>query len=124
MWVPLSVVAFATLNVRLLPDASSIFHLLRNFVTSLFVSISVLTVSHTGRMNYAELGESITPFSYVLQFPHLMGRWTVDTVPGLAALAREINRQALMVGYTNAFLLYAIVSFAAIPFMLMVKIKE
>ena len=123
MWVPLSLVAFATLNPRLLPDAAAIFHLLRNFGTSLFVSASVLVVSRTGRIGYAELGENITPFTDVLRFPNLMGSWSVDTVQGLSALASEINRQALMVGYTNSFMLYALVSFAAIPLMLMVKIK-
>lgn len=123
MWVPLSLVAFATLERRLLPDATSIFHLLRNFGTSLFVSISVLTVSRTGRISYAELGEHITPFADGLRYPNLMGSWSVESLPGLSALASEINRQALMVGYTNSFLLYALVSFAAIPLMLMVKIK-
>jgi DHA2 family multidrug resistance protein len=124
MWVPLSVVAFATLDARLMADASSIFHLLRNFGTSLFVSISVLTVSRTGRINYSELNENISPFSDVLDFPQVMGRWSMDSIQGLAALAKEVNRQALMVGYTNSFTLYALLSFSAIPFMLMVKIKR
>lgn len=124
MWVPLSIVAFATLDVRLLPDASAIFHLLRHFGTSIFVSVSVLVVSRTGKISYAELGENITPFAEVLRFPTLMGTWSVDTTKGLSALASEVNRQALMVGYTNSFALYAIVSFAAIPLMVMVKIKR
>ena len=123
MWVPLSLVAFATLNARLLPDAAAIFHLLRNFGTSIFVSASVLVVSRTGRIGYAEMGEFITPFSDVLRFPNLMGSWDAESVKGLSALSSEINRQALMVGYTNSFVLYAVVSFAAIPLILMVKIK-
>ena len=53
-----------------------------------------------------------------------MGQWSFDTVQGLAALGSEVNRQALMVGYTNSFALYALVSFAAIPLMLLVKIKQ
>lgn len=123
MWVPLSIVAFATLPVRLLPDASSIFHLLRNFGSSLFISISVLTVSRTGRISYSELSENITDFAGTLRFPQVMGSWSLDSVQGLAALGSEVNRQALMVGYTNSFALYALVSFATIPIMLLVKIK-
>ena len=65
----------------------------------------------------------LTPFADGLRYPNLMGSWSVESLPGLSALASEINRQALMVGYTNSFLLYALVSFAAIPLMLMVKIK-
>lgn len=124
MWVPLSIVAFATLPVRLLPDASSIFHLLRNFGSSIFISVSVLTVSRTGKISYSELTENITAFADALRFPQVMGRWSFDSVQGLAALGSEVNRQALMVGYTNSFALYALVAFSAIPLMLMVRIKQ
>ena len=124
LWVPLSIVAFATLPVRLLPDASSIFHLLRNFGSSIFISVSVLTVSRTGKVSYSEMSEHITAFDELLRFRQVMGQWSFDTVQGLAALGSEVNRQALMVGYTNSFALYALVSFAAIPLMLLVKIKQ
>lgn len=124
MWVPLSIVAFATLPVRLLPDASSIFHLLRNFGSSIFISVSVLAVTRTGKISYSELAEHINAFADVLRFRQVMGQWSFDTVQGLAALGSEVNRQALMVGYTNSFALYALVSFATIPLMLMVKIKQ
>lgn len=124
MWVPLSIVAFATLPVRLLPDASSIFHLLRNFGSSIFISISVLAITRTGRISYAELAGNVTEFAERIRLPEVMGMWRFDTLPGLAALGSEVNRQALMVGYTNAFLLYALVSFSVIPLMLMVRIKQ
>jgi len=124
MWVPLSIVAFATLPVTLLPDASSIFHLLRNFGSSIFISVSVLTVSRTGKISYSELSEHITAFADVLRFQQVMGRWSFDTAEGLVALGSEVSRQALMVGYSNSFALYALVSFAAIPLMLLVKIKQ
>jgi len=124
LWVPLSMVTFATLPVSLLPDASSIFHLLRNFGSSIFISVCVLTVSRTGKISYSELSENITAFSDVLRFQQVMGRWSFDTVEGLSALGSEVSRQALMVGYSNSFLLYSLVSFAAIPLMLMVKIKR
>ena len=124
LWVPLSMVTFATLPVSLLPDASSIFHLLRNFGSSIFISVCVLTVSRTGKISYSELSENITAFSDVLRFQQVMGHWSFDTVEGLSALGSEVSRQALMVGYSNSFLLYSLVSFAAIPLMLMVKIKR
>lgn len=123
MWVPLSIVAFATLEVRLLADASSIFHLLRNFGSSIFISVSVLTVSRTGRISYSELSENVTAFGDTFRLPQMTGLWSFDTVQGLAAFGSEVNRQALMVGYTNSFALYALVSFAAIPIMLLVRIK-
>ncbi len=37
------------------------------------------------------------------------------------ALAGEIQRQAVMIGYLNAFYLFSIVSFAIIPFILFAR---
>lgn len=124
MWVPLSIVAFATLPLRLLPDASSIFHLLRNFGSSIFISVSVMTLARTGRISYSELTENITPYPELATLPQVAGLWSFDTVPQLVAFGSEINRQAMMIGYTNAFVLYAMVAFSAIPLMLLVKIKS
>ncbi|MGB0552421.1 MAG: DHA2 family efflux MFS transporter permease subunit [Alphaproteobacteria bacterium] len=124
MWVPLSIVAFATLPVRLFPDASSIFHLLRNFGSSIFISVSVLTVSRTGKISYSELSENISAFTDITRYPEVMGLWSFESVQDLAALGSEVNRQALMVGYANSFALYALAAFSAIPLMLLVKIKR
>jgi DHA2 family multidrug resistance protein len=123
MWVPLSIVAFATLPLRLLPDASSIFHLLRNFGSSIFISVSVLTVLRTGRVSYSELAENITPYPEMAALPQVSGLWSLDTVPGLTALGSEINRQAMMIGYSNSFAMYAFVAFVTIPLMLLVRIR-
>ena len=124
MWVPLSVVTFATLQPRMLPDASSLFHLLRNFGSSIFISISIVAVLRTGRITYAELSERISEFNEVMQYPHATGLWNIDSLRGVASLSAEIDRQAQMIGYVNAFLLYTVVCFAAMPFLLLVRIKH
>lgn len=124
LWVPLSIVAFATLPIKLLSDASSLFHLLRSFGSSIFISISVFAVVRTGRISYSELTEHITPYGEAARLPQVSGLWSFDTVPGLSVLGSEISRQATMIGYTNSFILYALAAFAVIPLMLMVKIKS
>jgi DHA2 family multidrug resistance protein len=58
--------------------------------------------------------EMITPYSRAMELPWVMGAWTMDTLPGLSRLAREINRQAAMIGFLNAFSLYTATSVAAI----------
>jgi len=124
MWVPLTIVTFATLPERLLPQGSAIFHLLRNFGTSIFVSLSVMLVTRTAKLNYSDLTENVTPYNEVLQFPNLIGAWNLDTTRGLAAIGGEIQRQAQMIGYGNAFLLYTVLSFAIIPLLLLIKVKH
>jgi DHA2 family multidrug resistance protein len=124
MWVPLTIITFATLAPGLMAEASSIFHLLRNFGSSIFISISIMVVIRFGKVNYSELVENINPFNEVLKFPTVMGQWSTDNLAGLAALSKEIDRQAQMIGYSNAFTLYTIACFAALPFLLLVRVKK
>ena len=39
-------------------------------------------------------------------------------------LTAEVNRQSLMIGYINSFMLFAIVSFLTIPFLFLIKEKK
>ena len=124
MWVPLSMVAFATLPTRMLPEASSLFHLLRNFGSSFFISVSVFAVVRTAKVRYAELAEHVTPYAEGVRLPEVAGMWSFDTVPGLARFGAEVNRQAMMVGYANSFALYAALAFVTLPLLLFVRIKR
>ena len=124
MWVPLTVVAFATLPPRMLPEASSLFHLLRNFGSSFFISVSVFAVVRTTKIRYAELSEYVTPYSEGVRLPVVSGVWSFDTVPGLVRFGAEVDRQAMMVGYSNSFALYAALSFVTLPLLLFVRIKR
>lgn len=124
MWVPLSIVTFATLPPARLAEASSLFHLLRNFGSSIFISLSVMAIIRTGKVNYSELTENVSPFNESLAFGSVTGLWNYESIAGLAAISREISRQASMIGYSNAFLMYTIVCLLAAPFLLFVRIRK
>ena len=124
MWVPLTVVCFATLPERLLPQGSSIFHLLRNFGSSIFISISVMLVTRTAKVNYSDMTQFVSPFNEALRFPGVLGNWDVETMRGLAALGGEIERQSRMIGYSNAFLVYTVVCFAIVPMLFLISVKQ
>ncbi len=114
VWVPLSVMAFSTLEQRYMAEGMAVFHLLRNLGSSLFISIAVAQIIQSTSANYSRLTEMVTPYNRVLDMPWVMGGWTMETLPGLARLAKEINRQAAMLGYLNAFSLYTVTSVVAI----------
>jgi len=114
VWVPLTLLTFATLDARYRAEAMSLFHLLRNVGSSFFISISVSEILRSGAKNYSRMTELITPSAKVLQNPQAMGGWTVETLPGLSALSKEIARQAAMIGYLNAFGMYTAACAAAI----------
>jgi DHA2 family multidrug resistance protein len=120
VWVPITVVAFGTLDAKHFAEASSIFHLLRNIGSSFFISISIAEIVRTTGANYSRMTEMITPYNHALTMPGT-GAWTFDTVPGLARVAKEIGRQAAMIGYLNAFMMYTATSALAVVFVLMIR---
>ncbi len=116
IWVPMSLTAFRTLPAASRAEAMSIFHLMRNIGSSFFISLSVAQIISSTGANYSRLAEHISPFNPAFTMPWVIGGWSVETLPDMAKIAREINRQAAMIGYLNAFTMYMLASLAAIPF--------
>lgn len=121
VWVPITAVAFGTLDAKHYAEASAIFHLLRNIGSSFFISLSIAEIVRTTGANYSRMTEMITPYNRSLAFPGVTGGWSFDTVQGLARIAKEIGRQANMIGYLNAFMMYTVASGLAVVFALLVR---
>ena len=121
VWVPMTMVAFATLPSADRAEASSVFHLLRNIGSSFFISLCIAEIVRTSGANYSRMTEMITPYHPTLSVPALTGAWSFDTLPGLAKVAGEIARQAAMIGYLNAFAMYTGASALAVAFVLLVR---
>ncbi|MFM9939804.1 MAG: DHA2 family efflux MFS transporter permease subunit [Hyphomicrobiaceae bacterium] len=114
-FTPLSVLAFATLPQRQITEGMSFFHLVRNFGSSLFISLSIVLLIRSTATNYAGMSELINHYNKVLAFPGALGLWSLESPRGLAALSGEIQRQAAMIGYINAFYLFALTATVTIP---------
>jgi len=86
--------------------------------------MSVMAVIRTSKINRAEMVEGITHYNEGLDLPIATGMWSIDSQSGLSAIGREIDRQAAMIGYDNAFWLYTVCCFASLPFLLLVRIRK
>jgi len=120
IWVPLTLVTFSTISSANLAEATAVYHLLRNIGSSFFISICVAEIVRATGANYAYMVELVTQYSRSLALPWVVGGWDAESVPGLARLSKEINRQAAMLGYINAFGFYTLCSALAVPLILLV----
>src|SRR5207344_1997948 len=121
VWVPITAVAFGTLDAKHYAEASAVFHLLRNIGSSFFISLSIAEIVRASGANYSRMTEMISPYNRALTTPGMTGGWNFDTVPGLAKVAKEIARQSMMIGYLNAFTMYTVTSALAVVFVVMVR---
>ena len=124
IWVPLTIATFRTLDNRYWAEAMAVFHLLRNIGSSFFISMCVAEIVRTTARNYSQLGEMVSPYNPRLALPWVMGGWNTETLPGLALLSKEINRQAAMIGYIEAFAMYTAASAAAVVLVVLMTNRQ
>ena len=125
IWVPLTVITFNTLDRKHTAEATAIFHLVRNFGSSVYISISIAIALRSARVSYSEMSASASPVNEALSFQDTLFRiWSLDGTGALAGLSSEIARQAIMIGYLNSFLAFAITSFVVLPFVFLVKLRS
>jgi len=121
VFIPLQVVAFATLAPELRGDGTALFSLVRNVGSGLGISISSFLLTQGTQIMHARIAEGITPFSRSLQTGGAFMLWNSVSGPGKAALNAEVTRQASIIAYANDFKLMLFVSIASALLLLLLR---
>ncbi len=124
LWVPITVVSFATLDASRIAEASAVYHMVRNIGSSIHISLSFTLAVRMSRASYAEIAERVTPYSDSFVMPWISGAWNLQEARGLAAVAREMARQSAMIGYLDAFVFFIATSLAVLPLVLLIRLKR
>ena len=118
-FVPLSTVAFATLDPSLRTEASSLFSLLRNIGSSIGISIVSTYLIQQTQVNHAIFSESINPFNLGLSLAEHAGVYSTQSTAGLVALNSMVTGQAATMAYLQDFRMMMWVTIAALPLVLL-----
>ena len=114
-YTPMAVLAFSTMRTRYLTQGNAIFALIRMLGSSVFVSLILVVFAHSVAEANLNLASSITVFSRDLIAPWATALGHHGDSYVKARLAAEIQRQASMVGYINAFHLMTLVPLLTAP---------
>ncbi len=115
VFIPLQVVAFATLPAAVRTDGTSLLSLFRNVGSAIGVSVTSTMLARNIQASHADLAQYITPFNRALQ----AGNWAqqmLNPVPGSAPLVVPgglVNTQMLNTQYANAALLDSVLNHQA-----------
>ena len=118
VFVPLSTLAFATLEPRFRAEAASLFSLVRNIGSSVGISIVATMLAHNMVAARSDLVSKLTPFSPNLDA--LLGSST-DVTSTLTQLNAQVQTQAAMIGYIDDFKLMMYLTLAAIPLIFLLR---
>jgi DHA2 family multidrug resistance protein len=121
IWVPLTVSTFANIETKHMAETSTMFHMLRNIGSSIFISLSVMTVVRTSASNFARLSEFVSPFNEALRDFGVSSLQSYASLAELARLNAELVDQAQLIGFLNAFGLYTMMCLLVLPAILLVK---
>lgn len=120
LFMPLNILAFATLPGHLRTHATSLLNLLRNLGQSIGIAVCTVLLSRNIQINHAELGGRLTQFRFPVNMDQLSTGG--DAAQGaLAAMDGIVSQQAAMIAYLNDFLFMAIVCWAVIPLVLFTR---
>ena len=104
VFIPLQVVAFATLPPAMRTDGASLLSLFRNVGSAIGVSITSSMLAYNVQVNHAELGAYINPFNRALQGGGMVSRiLNPQTSAGARILDGMINNQAQIIGYMDDY---------------------
>ena len=125
VFIPLSTIAFTTLDPRLRTDATSLFNLVRNLGSSIGVSIVAAVLTANTQTNHAALATYINPFNANLGaagiFPAML------STPFGQAQAAQLNGlitiQSLMISYIDDFKLMFLITLLAAPLILILRYR-
>ncbi len=117
IFIPLQVIAFATLSPQLRTDGTSLFSLFRNIGAAIGVSVTSFMLAHHTQVMHEQIGASVNPFNRALQANEAASRlWDPTTAHGAALLDHVINRQAQIIAYMND---YKMMIFTTLPALLL-----
>jgi DHA2 family multidrug resistance protein len=122
VFLPLQVLAFATLPPQYRTDGASLFSLFRNVGAAVGVSVTSALLSHNTQVLHEQIGASVTPFNRALQDGGAIARaWNPLQAHGAAALDGMINQQAQIIAYIDD---YRMMIFTTLPSLLLLLLMH
>jgi MFS transporter, DHA2 family, multidrug resistance protein len=124
LWVPITMVTFATLHGEHLAEGTAVYHMLRNIGSSVHISLSTVLVVRMTQASHADLVPYISPYNEALAMPWVSGALDLSDPVSLAGVQAEIARQASMIGYLDSFWLFSATALVVLPLILLVRWKR
>ena len=91
---------------------------------SIGIAVLETQLSQNTQIVHSRLVEHLRPDNPLAQAPFLAAPFDLTTPSGIAALNREVTRQAAMIGYIDDFALMLIVILASLPLLLLVRVPR
>jgi len=124
VFVPLSTVAFSTLEPRYAAEAAGIFSVLRTIGSAVGISIVATVMTDHSQYAWNRLGGFINENNLALNNYLEQGNFTLHSAQTPYILAQELGRQSSMLGILDAYTLVTWSFAAMLPLVLLLKYRR
>ena len=121
IFVPLTTLAFATINPVLRADGAGVFTLVRNLGSSAGISIMQALHTQNAQIIHSAMVEHLRPDNPLARAPWLAAPYSLTNPTGVTLLNGEVDRQASMIAYIDDFRLMLFVALALAPVLLLMR---
>jgi DHA2 family multidrug resistance protein len=121
IFIPMNMLAFATIAPRFRTSASSLVNLMRSLGGSIGISMTTVLLARNLQTSHADIASKITPESTPPLDPGVIGMIGNFSESVLAMLDAEVNRQAAMIAYIDDYWLMMWITLAALPLVLLLR---
>lgn len=115
-YVSLTVMAMATIPVRLRPDAVSLYSLVANIGMGSGVAIAILVLAQSAQTHHEMLAAHVNVFNELFRDRLVPHGWNIASAQGLSAVEQQVLQQATTIAFNDAFRLITLVAVFALPF--------
>ena len=119
--LPLNLMAFGTLDPRYRTQAAGFYNLARNLGGSIAISVMTTLLARQQQIAHSDIGSHVTEQGVPLYALSQLGRLGYGYNGVVAAIDGEVNRQAAMISYIDAFYLMFWLVVAMAPLVLFLR---
>jgi len=124
VWAPLNTLTLSRLSKRVQDQGFAFFYLAFDIGSAIGTAVVIGVHTRMSQVNRAVLAEHVTAFTEQGGAGPLPEAWSLAHGSGLAALEREVSRQATMIAFNDSFMLVGIVLAALIPFIVLFRYRR
>jgi DHA2 family multidrug resistance protein len=121
VFVPMNLVAFATLSPMLRTDGSALVNLVRNVGSAIGVSVTTTILANDIQRVHAQLAEHVNPFNRMLSVNGPSMMWNPQMPFGLQQLNGVIEFNSQIIAYANDFMIMFFISLPALLVIFLMK---
>lgn len=120
-YVPLSTIAFSSLQSAMRNEGTALFNLMRNLGSSIGISIVEALLTQNTQIVHSELSEHIVPYNAAANSAYIANHIDIGTRAGIAALNNMITNQATMIAYIDDYQLMMVITLCVVPLLFLLR---